>query len=224
MIEEKISIMTGSKIQLHGAGRTDAGVHALGMVANFPTNSTIPVLGFHDGLNSLLPEDIRIFGVEDVDPAFHARNSAKGKVYSYNITTIPVPLPTERLYYTHVRGPLDIRAMRDCLDHIVGSHDFSSFEATGSRDSKNKKGKGALRTIFSAELMAHHQSIESFRVVISGDGFLRHMVRNIVGTLIEAGQGKRTAQSFNEVLAAKDRKMAGPTAPSKGLFLEKVLY
>ena len=224
VVEKKIQVMTGEHPVLHGAGRTDAGVHALGMAANFHTGAAIPVAGFREGLNSLLPEDVRIVEAHEMFPRFHARIDAKGKVYFYNVTAGPLQLPTERLYSAHIRDRLNLADMRACLSLLTGTHDFSSFEASGSRDLGYKKGRGAVRTIFSAALKEFDTAPQTLRLILSGDGFLRHMVRNIVGTLIEVGLGKLTVSMFAQVLAAKDRTMAGPTAPAKGLFLQEVIY
>lgn len=224
LLEEKISVMTGEKAVVHGAGRTDAGVHALGMVANFQTASTIPCNGFKKGLNSLLPEDVRVLDVAEAPVDFHARRNAAGKTYCYNFITGEVVLPTKRLYALHCRGRLDLKAMRGCLQYIVGPHDFTSFEASGSRDVSQKAGRGAVRRIFSADIKQVGNDATMFCVEIAGDGFLRHMVRNIIGTVIEVGQGKRSVAEFEAVLAARDRSAAGPTAPAKGLFLKEVYY
>lgn len=220
-LEEKISLMANAQVNLHGAGRTDAGVHALGMVANFQTMSNIPCQGFVNGLNSLLPSDIRILDAEDVAPDFHARFSAKGKRYSYHISTLPTLLPHQRLYHAHVPGSLNLPLMESALASIVGEHDFSSFEASGSRDLSITTGRGAVRRIFSANLERNEDTII---MLIHGNGFLRHMVRNIAGTVLEVGQGKRTIEEFVETLEVHDRGKAGPTAPAHGLFLDAVFY
>ena len=223
ILEERIAVMTGDSPALHGAGRTDAGVHSLGMVANFHTISSIPCSGFLKGLNSMLPDDIRVLSVSEESAEFHARYSATGKKYVYVFSFQEVILPTERLYCAHFRGPLDISAMRECLDAIIGEQDFSSFEASGSREYKDS-GRGAVREIFSACLDRAEEGSERFVFEITGDGFLRHMVRNIVGTLIEVGQGRRTVDEFRNVIKACDRSAAGPTAPARGLFLKEVFY
>jgi tRNA pseudouridine38-40 synthase len=221
VIEDRLQIMTGAHSCLHGAGRTDAGVHALGMVANFATAAKIPCQGFVKGLNSMLPDAIRVLDATEVEAGFHARRSAKAKTYWYNLTNGPVQLPTERLYCTHVFTELDFEAIRKGLEYVTGPHDFSSFEGSGSRDPE-RAGRGAVRTIFAASLKAMGE--RNFRFVITGDGFLRHMVRNIVGTMLELGQGKFVASEVAAILAARDRSAAGPTAPARGLFLKEVLY
>jgi tRNA pseudouridine38-40 synthase len=222
VIEDRIHVMTGEHCCLHGAGRTDAGVHALGMVANFHTESDIPCLGFAKGLNSLLPRDVRVLDAGDVSPDFHARCDAKGKTYWYNFVGGRMQLPTERLYTAYVPGELDYEAMRLGLTCLVGTYDFASFEGAGSRDPEFP-GRGAVRTITEASLETI-KTLDCYRVVITGDGFLRHMVRNIVGTVFEIGKGRLAHSDITTILAAKDRSAAGPTAPAAGLFLKRIFY
>ena len=223
-VEEKVTVMTGAAVPLHGAGRTDAGVHALGMAANFRTGSAIPCAGFVKGLNSLLPDDIRIRSAEEVGDDFHACHSAVAKTYCYNLILGREMLPTERLYNSRFAGHFTLDTMRACLECIMGTHDFSSFEATGSRDLSWQGGRGAVRRIINAELVEDRLRPGRVQLRITGDGFLRHMVRNLVGTLVEVGQGRRSVADFAAVLAARDRALAGPTAPPQGLFLEQVHY
>lgn len=221
-IEGRLALMTGNAVSLHGAGRTDAGVHAEGMVANFQTASRIPCPAFFQGLNSLLPEAIRILRVSDEPPGFHARFSAKGKHYQYRIATSRVLMPVERLYSLHVPQPLDETTISQCLACLVGTHDFASFENAGSRDKSLTDGRGSVRTISMADWRrtGEHRYMFSF----IGDGFLRQMVRNLVGTLLEVGRGKKTPEDFQSTLAAKERATAGPTAPAHGLTLKEVFY
>ena len=222
VIEDKLHIMTGEELCLHGAGRTDAGVHALGMVANFHTEASIPCQGIMKGLNSMLPTDIRVLEANEVDLDFHARRNAKAKTYWYNFSNSPLQLPTERLYSAHVFGELDIGAMQKSLVYLKGTYDFSSFEGAGSRDQELSR-RGAVRTILEAALEPLG-TMGKYRFVITGDGFLRHMVRNIVGTIFEVGKGRLTQADVADILAAKDRSAAGPTAPAAGLFLKEVFY
>lgn len=224
ILEEKLALMTGHSVTLHGAGRTDAGVHALGMAANFHTVATIPLDGFRRGLNSMLPEDIRILAAGAAAAEFHARYSAKGKVYLYNLNFSETVLPTERLYVAQFAGPCDIERMKTAAAALIGEHDFSSFEATGSRDPDNDSGRGAVRLLTGAAFIRDPQNAGRCQFLIAGDGFLRHMVRNIVGTLVEVGQGRRAPQEFAQLIAARDRTLAGPTAPAKGLILKEVMY
>jgi tRNA pseudouridine38-40 synthase len=221
-IEDRLHVMTGEEVCLHGAGRTDAGVHALGMTANFITGTAIPCRGLVKGLNSLLPDDIKILEAAEAAADFQARRSARAKTYWFNLSNGPMQLPTERLYCAHVTAELDIAAMRAGLEYVTGTHDYSSFEGSGSRDQK-ESGRGAVRTIFAAGLKT--MAARNFhRFIITGDGFLRHMVRNIVGTMIEIGRGRLAPSDVNDILAARNRSAAGPTAPARGLFLKEVLY
>jgi len=223
-LEDRLATMTGAPVTLHGAGRTDAGVHALGMVANFNTQAKISAQGFHRGLNSLLPADIRILAVNEVKTTFHSRFDATGKTYRYDILTGRVLMPTERLYALHVPGPLDIDRIHACLRHLLGSHDFSSFEASGSREPGRSNSRGAVRTIYRAEFFPCSGRDDAWSFRFTGDGFLRHMVRNFVGTLIDAGAGKITPEEFLAIRRSRNRCQAGPTAPARALFLEKVFY
>ena len=223
VLEETLAIICNQPITLHGAGRTDSGVHALGMVANFETSSDITCHGLQKGLNSLLPDAIRVLAANDVEQHFHARKSARAKTYWYYFSTEAIVPATSRLYVTSLPGPFDVDEVNKCLKIIVGSHDFSSFEATGSRDLTRTSGRGAVRTMIDASLL-QEQNGHQFKLVLRGDGFLRKMVRNIAGTLFEVGQGRMTVQQFKKVLEAKDRNLAGPTAPACGLFLKHIEY
>ncbi len=220
-LERAAARLTGEKTVVHGAGRTDAGVHALAMTASFVTGGNIPDRGVVNGLNSFLPPDIRVLRAREADPDFHPRRSAAGKVYAYHLSFGSPGLPTERLYCWQINDMLDLEAMAACVELVRGTHDFSSFEAAGSRD-PGRPGRGAVRTIFAATVGETGPGRAVVR--LHGDGFLRHMVRNIVGTLVLAGQGRMTRDGFAAALAARDRAVAGPTAPARGLFLEKVLY
>ncbi len=223
-IEKKLKMMTSEEVFLHGAGRTDAGVHSLAMPAHFVTESTIPNAAFKRGLNSLLPNTIRILSVEDVPGSFHARIDAHFKVYRYYFTTAEVCFPTRRLYCAHVPAMLSIEKIEQCLSLLKGVHDFSSFEAVGSRDVTRDGGRGAVREIFFAAVNCLDENNAEWYIDICGDGFLRKMVRNIVGTLFEVGYGRMSVIDFATVFKARDRNLAGPTAPACGLFLKKVYY
>lgn len=223
-LEDRIAVMVGKPTVLYGAGRTDAGVHALAMTANFLTEAAIPAMGFRRGLNSLLPEDIRVLAAAEVALDFHARFLAIGKSYRYVMSVGELLLPTERLYCAQVAGPFDEQAARASLQCLVGVHDFSCFEATGSRDPAAKGGRGAVREIFSADIRKDNGHACRYVIEIAGDGFLRHMVRNIVGTVMEVGRGAMTVADFRAVLAGRDRTRAGKTAPARGLFLKEVFY
>lgn len=215
IIENKIGIMTGEDVKLIGSGRTDAGVHALNQAANFRTASGIPPEGLLRGLNSLLPDDIAVKEVTDVGLSFHARYSAREKVYLYRVLNSDVRSPLERLYSWQIKGSLDLSSMKQCLGVLLGEHDFSAFMASGS------SVKSAVRQVTGASLTAGNSVVE---FEIRANGFLRHMVRNIMGTLAEVGQGRRTPEEFTDILAGCDRTKAGITAPPQGLFLKEVIY
>ncbi|PLX49025.1 MAG: tRNA pseudouridine(38-40) synthase TruA [Desulfobulbaceae bacterium] len=223
IIEEKLAVICNEPVVLHGAGRTDSGVHALAMVANFTTASAIACHGLQKGLNSLLPPAIRIHHVVDVDSGFHARKSALAKTYCYYFSTAAMVPATSRLYVTSLPGPFALPQVQKCLALLRGRHDFSSFEATGSRDRSRTTGRGAVRTLFEATLRGQGDP-DLYKLVLRGDGFLRKMVRNIVGTLFEVGQGRMSVSRFQEVIAARDRNQAGPTASACGLFLTHIEY
>jgi tRNA pseudouridine38-40 synthase len=221
-IEHRLSLMTGKKTALHGAGRTDAGVHAKGMVANFTTSSALSCHDFLRGLNSMLPGDIRVFSVDEVDLNFHARYSATAKCYQYYLYTGKIHPPHLRLYSVHVTSELNLLKVRDCLELLEDTLDFASFENSGSRDKSNSSGRGAVRTIYKTELIEE----SPFQLIFqfAGDGFLRNMVRNIVGALLVVGREKLSPEEFHEILKAKDRTRAPATAPAHGLFLKEVIY
>ncbi len=220
-IETCLNRMTCSEITLHGAGRTDAGVHAEGMVAHFHTTASITPSGFLQALNSMLPGAIRIFQADEVDRDFHSRFSARKKTYRYAIFTGSVQPPNIRLYSLHVKTDLKVDRITQALSYLVGTHDFSSFENSGTRDKHATSGRGAVRTLYRASL---HQREEQILLEFTGDGFLRNMVRNIVGTALDCGRGRLTPDQFKKILTAKDRTCAGPTAPPHGLSLVKVFY
>jgi tRNA pseudouridine38-40 synthase len=216
VIEKKIEVMTRQRVRLTGSGRTDAGVHALGQVANFFTPSTIPVEGFQKGLNSLLPRDIVVQSAEEVDLQFHAQWGARKKTYRYVILHREVPSALHRNYSWRVPGPLDISVMEEASRLIEGRRDFTSFRGADA-DTEDP-----VREVFQAGWSQKEPDFLHF--TIEADGFLKHMVRNIVGTLVEVGKGKLTPEQFREVLHARDRRQAGMTAPPQGLYLVEVKY
>jgi tRNA pseudouridine38-40 synthase len=215
VIEGKLAQITGERVSLIASGRTDSGVHALGQVANFKTRSSLDARSFLRALNSLLPEDIRVKDVEEVDEAFHARFSAKGKVYEYRILNGEVPSSIYRDFSWFVPGKLDLARMREAAMKLVGRHDFSSFCSAGSMH------KTPVREIYRVHV-GRRGGLVIIR--IEADGFLKQMVRNIVGTLVEVGRRKRTPSQFGAILEARDRRKAGVAAPGKGLFLVKIHY
>jgi tRNA pseudouridine38-40 synthase len=216
LIEEKIEIMTRQRVPLIGSGRTDSGVHALGQVANFRTTANIPVEGFQKGLNSLLPRDIAIQSAEEVDFQFHAQHGAKRKTYRYVILPRESPSALFRHYSWRLRGPLDLPAMEEATRCLLGRQDFTSFQGAEA-DTDDP-----VREVFRAEWSAGEPGFLHF--TIEADGFLKRMVRNIVGTLVEVGKGKSSPDRFQQVLAVRDRRQAGMTAPPQGLFLVEVKY
>lgn len=221
-MERCLQTITNNAVSLHGAGRTDAGVHAQAMVASFHTKAAISCPDLIRGLNSLLPRSIRIVhGCEEVQ-GFHARFSAKAKTYTYSLFTGPIQPPMQRLYSVHHPHLPHQERIQICLEKITGTHDFSSFEASGSRDLNAPSLRGAVRTLHEATFT--QISPEAHQFQFTGDGFLRHMVRNLVGTLLETGKGRRTILEFEQTLQARDRSTAGPTAPAHGLVLEKIFY
>ena len=216
ILEEKISIITQEKTKLMSSGRTDAGVHAVNQVANFKTSSAIPTGNLMLGINSLLPQDIVIKSVEDVDLEFHSRYSAKSKVYFYQILNRRARAGLYRNYSWHIRDRLNIETMQEAASFILGQHDFSSFCAA------NSDTEGTEREVI--DLGFQRCPDDFIRFTIEATGFLKYMVRNIVGTLVYVGRGKFTPADFKKILDAKDRTQAGPTAPAQGLFLKEVKY
>ena len=215
-IEASIARMTRQNIVLVGSGRTDAGVHALGQVANFRCRTRIAPANILKGLNSLLPDDIVVRDCAAVPGDFHARYNAKSKVYRYCILNRPTPPAIDRHYVWWLRRPLDVGAMKAAADLLLGKHDFKAFEGAGSPRSHT------LRDVMRADLQAAADGKIVFE--IQADGFLRFMVRNIVGTLALVGQGKLDPDAIKAIMASKDRNQAGATAPPQGLCLLKVIY
>jgi tRNA pseudouridine38-40 synthase len=221
-LEHALGKITNKNVILHGAGRTDAGVHALGMIASFHTDSSLPLPELLRGANAILPPAIRILEIKKVDPDFHARFSTTSKTYLYTIETGNIQSPISRLYAVHIIQNLATEPMEQCLEIITGTHDFASFEASGSRDKSITTGRGSIRTLQIAVLNKTEKNQLQF--TFTGDGFLRHMIRNIVGTLLEVGKKRITPEEFKTILQAKDRAKASATAPAHGLFLKSVNY
>jgi tRNA pseudouridine38-40 synthase len=216
VLEEKIAVMAGETVKVIGSGRTDAGVHALGQVAHFKTIATIPDVHFLKGINSLLPGDIAVNALQEVDPSFHARYDAKSKVYLYQIVNGSVRPVLLRRYAWFVPGPLNLESIREAAVYFMGTHDFSSFCSTHS------DAPDHIRTITDIRIETGSHGL--IRVAMEADGFLRHMVRGIVGTLVDIGRGKRFVSDMQEILHAKDRRQGGMNAPPHGLFLKEVRY
>jgi tRNA pseudouridine38-40 synthase len=216
VIEERLQLITQSPVKLLASGRTDAGVHALNQVCNFKTPSKIPIDTLKRGLNALLPPDIFVKEAAVVPLEFHSRYGAKSKIYEYRILNRKNPDIFRRNVLWHIRFPLNVETMSECLSVIRGTHDFSAFKSSGSANID------PVRTLQNNCIESDEDGV--LRIIVAGDGFLRHMVRNIVGTLVEAGTGRMDLKRFVEVLESGDRQMAGTKAPPQGLFLVAVKY
>ncbi|ATF10786.1 tRNA pseudouridine(38-40) synthase TruA [Brevibacillus sp. HB1.4B] len=214
-IEAALNRVTGEDIQVFGSGRTDAGVHARGQVIHFDTSSNIPMDKWRFVLNNQLPDSIVIRTVEEVDASFHARFDVQVKEYRYCIDNTPVADVFRHRYADHVRFPLDVDAMQQAAHYLVGEHDFTSF------CSAKTYVEDKVRTVYGVTV---EKSGDEVWVTCRGNGFLYNMVRIIVGTLVEVGQGKRNPAELREILAACDREKAGKTAPAKGLIMWEVVY
>lgn len=215
VVEEALAKVCGSEHVLFSSGRTDAGVHAKGMVAHFETSRLLPLGAYREGVNRLLPSDIVVREVGVAAQSFHARYDATGKWYRYSICRSPVRLPLTNRYCWHVRGELDLLQMRQAAQLFVGQHDFSAFRASGC------SARTTVRGVFSVEVSEVDAVVY---VDVRGSGFLRNMVRIMVGTLVEVGLGKRRPQEIADMLTDSCRAQAGVTAPSQGLCLMEVFY
>jgi tRNA pseudouridine38-40 synthase len=212
--------ITQENVQLHGAGRTDAGVHALGQIGSFRTQSTLSAGEFQRALNALLPPTIRIVAAEEVGPDFNARWSARGKIYRYRLYRGKVVPPISWRYVLHYPFPLDEDAMRDASARFVGMHDFTSFAAsTGSEE--DDKERSTEREIYATELVRSADG-EELVFTVRGRSFLRYMVRKIVGTLLDVGRGKLKPDDIDRLYELKDRSKSGPTVPPQGLCMVSV--
>jgi len=218
VLAEQLALFTGEpELRLVGASRTDAGVHALGQVASFVTRGTIPAHGFLRGLNSRLPADLAIVAAIEAPPGFQARHSARGKRYRYQILNQPVRSPRQARTCWHVPGRLDPDAMARAAQLLVGTHDFSCFRSVGCA------AQTPVKTL-------HRISVEQvpgrplLTLEVVGDAFLKYMVRNLVGTLLQVGLGRKGEDWVAAALASRDRGKAGPTAPPHGLTLVEVIY
>lgn len=215
ILEDKLSRVFGDEITLAASGRTDTGVHAYGQVISFFTAGTIPVERIVRAVNSRLPDDIVVREAAEMTADFHARYSARSKVYKYKIQQGETLNPFRRNFAWYIRNQLDDDAVNRAMEYIVGQHDFSAFRASGSVQNN------PVRTLYEARCERCGEMLE---FTFWGDGFLYHMVRNLVGTLVNVGKGKLTVDGFRKILAGGDRTKAGATAPAQGLYLYKVYY
>jgi tRNA pseudouridine38-40 synthase len=214
-LETALKALTKEDIRTVSSGRTDAGVHALGHVANFATESPIPAEAWAPALNRLLPRDIRVIASEEVPPDFHARFSAKGKQYRYVVLARSAPSALLRNYTWHVDRRLNLAKMRQAALHLVGKHDFSAFRSSACN------AKVPVRKLKALTIRKKGDQIE---FILEADAFLMHMARNIVGTLVEVGLGRFTPDDVKAMLRSRDRTTAGRTAPAWGLSLVTVFY
>ena len=228
LLETALQPLEGRAVTVHGAGRTDAGVHALGQVASFRLAHAIGVKALPRALNANLPPAVRVLRAEEVSDRFHARFDARGKVYRYRLATSDVAHPLDLRYAWHVPQPLDLAAMQTAGALLEGRHDFAAFQAAAG-----EAATGSTVRRISALRIAPEPAPDwrppaagsgIIGVEVQGDGFLRHMVRAIVGTLVEVGDGRRDAAGVAAALASRNRGLAGPTAPAHGLFLVRVEY
>ena len=215
VMEGGLAKLLKEPVRLRSSGRTDAGVHARGMVAAFTTTKTIPLRAFVDGLNSLLPPDIAVREAGEAEEGFDPRREARGKHYRYTIRNAPRRSPLSRLYAWHLREPLDLDAMRAAAAFFVGEHDFAAFRTTGC---------AARSTVRRIDAVAIERQGNVVTIDVHGSGFLKNMVRIMVGTLVEVGLGKREPQAIVRLLTGATSGSAGATAPAHGLCLMEVYY
>ena len=218
LIQNALKVLIKEKIQIIGSGRTDSGVHALAQVANFKTSQTINLYRIVNGLNALLPIDIRIHHAEQVAEDFHAQYTAKGKIYHYHLWLDPVVNPFLYRFRYHNRSKIHLDLLQEASQAFIGTHDFTSFANEGHRGTA---AHDPIRTIKRLDVIKQEGGV---RLEFEGDGFLYKMVRNMVGIMLEIAEGKRSPQAIPQILAAKNRTFAGKAAPPQGLFLVKVFY
>ncbi len=215
-----IGRLTGEKVLPQGSGRTDAGVHALGQVATFSLQSPIPPGNLVIALNDVLPSSIRILEAADAPPDFHARKSARAKSYRYRMYRADICSPFLARYVWHYPYPLDEAAMQEVAASVIGEHDFTSFAAVDAERGREEEVSN-VRQIFAS---AWERQEDEFVYTVRGNGFLHHMVRNLVGTFLLAGKGTLKVSDIPRILAARSRSAAGATAPASGLYLMSVEY
>lgn len=218
LVQNALKIVLRQPIDCTGSGRTDAGVHAQGQVAHFDVEQKIDPYRLRFALNALLPPDIRIFEIVSVEADFHARYSARSKIYYYHLHLDPVMDPFVRLYRHHIHGPCDVAKIREGASFFIGTHDFRSFANQPDQGSASRR---SVKTLFRLDVIEQKGGI---RLEFEADGFLYKMVRNITGALLEIGSGKLFASQIPAIFEAKDRTKAPGAAPAKGLFLMQVNY
>lgn len=229
MLADAIESVTGERVLTQGSGRTDAGVHARGQVASFFLEAGIPAENLQRALNRKLPESIRVLGAERVAAEFHARHAAKAKTYDYRIFRGEICPPWTARFAWAQAWPVDVERMRAAAAIVMGTHDFTSFAASdpdvtmrsSEEAGENAERSGNVRTIFEST-WSEEGELLLYRV--RGNGFLHHMVRNLVGTLVDVGRGQREPEEMARILEARSRSEAGATAPARGLFLDSVEY
>lgn len=218
LIEQSLSTILRKQIPVFGSGRTDAGVHAIGQIAHFSFDAPIDTQKTFASLNGLLPQDIRIVSLEETSHDFHARYSAASKTYHYRLHLDPIPDPFKRRYAYHVPHPVDLSLLKEAAAHFIGTHDFTSF---ANEPGRGTAAKDAVRTLYRLDVI---EEAGGARLEFQGDGFLYKMVRNIVGTLLDICAGKIAKDQIPAILSAKDRRLAGRSAPPHGLYLIEVIY
>lgn len=226
LLENALFTVTGEKNRITGAARTDAGVHAIQQTAAFMTESKLEPDVFRRAMNANLPHDIRIVNAEECPADFHPRYSAKSKTYSYLISRAGAYAVFLNRYSWQMNYQLNCEAMNRAAEYLTGRHDFSSFRASGcgSKNPVREISEITISSPASIDFMTFSFNTPLIKISISANAFLRHMVRNIVGTLAETGNGKIPPEKIKEILDARDRRAAGKTAPPQGLFLEKIVY
>lgn len=215
-LEEGIARVTGAAVRVVGAGRTDAGVHAEGQVASARFATRLDPAALARALNAVLPDDLAVVDLAEVPLGFHAQHHARSKLYRYQVWNGAAPSPLRARRSAWVRSPLDLAAVRVAAGDLVGTHDFASFRAVGSRVGTT------VRTLSRLDVLGTPGDLVAFE--LEATGFLRHMARTLVGTLLEVGRGRRRGDSMPGLLAARERAAAGPTAPARGLTLVRVEY